>query len=429
MTATSMSIDPKRIMRHVRRLSGKIGNRLAGSEGEQEAADYIERQMRKIGLEDVEQQGFTCKWYEVRRASLRAKFGRSWESVMMDAVAHSPSTSGEIEAELVYVETASDEILDALDLKGKVALVHGTYGSDSRMIRRFAEKEVAAVIWTDVRYTPEWNILVGLPFTFLPLFTFPAASVPHPVEWELVRQGVKRVRLDLDVVVEDRRSQNVVGALPGKSEDGGVIICGHHDTVMNSTGPEDNAAGVGCALAIAEALKDAKLAKPVKFVSFGTEEQLSQGAFAFVDKPANRADELDMVLNIDGMGCWTGESEVYVTGSVGLHGYVRKQMSAHHWPGVIRDAPDGFSDHFPFIVKGVPACWFHRRNCAGGRWFHHSGHETTEVLSRQVLGDCASLVADVALDVASKRSLPFEKRFPAKTRREVKGVADGWLKV
>ncbi len=422
-------IDPASIMAHVRALAEGIGTRLAGSEQEQEAADYVQAQMQRIGLQGIQQQPFGCKWYEVQSAGLQARFGAQWRTMVMDAVANTPSTDGVLEAELVYVETATDEILDRVDLKDKVALVHGTYGANTRMIQRFREMEVAAVIWTDVRYPMEWNILVGLPWSFLPIFDFPAASVPHSVEWELVQGGVDRVRLNLDVVVEDRRSQNVVGYLPGKSPDGGVVVCGHHDTVRNSTGAEDNAAGVACALAVAEAIADAELQHPVYFVSFGTEEQLSQGSFVFVDEPANRAEQLDLVLNVDGQGCWTGENEIYLTGSPELHRYMRGQMTDHGWAGVIRDEPDGFSDHFPFICKGVPAAWFHRRNCAGGRWFHHSIHETVAVLSPRVLADCANLVADLAVDVAGRADPPFPREFPQETKDAVRRVAEGWLKV
>lgn len=422
-----IAINPQRIMQHVRHLALKIGPRLAGSPQEQQAADYITRQMQRIGLQGVHQQPFTCKWYDVHEASLEARFGRRWQPVTMDAVAHTPCTPGEIEAELVYVESATDDILRGVDLRGKVALVHGTYGSNIRMLQRFQEQQVAAVIWTDVRYTGDWNVVVGLPWSFLPWFTFPAASVPHPVAWELVRQGVKRVRLNLQTVVEDRPSQNVIGELPGKTDRGGVLICGHHDSVRGTCGAEDNAAGVGCMLAVAEALADLEPNRPVKFVSFGTEEQLSQGAFTYVEHTAYGADTLDLVLNIDGQGCWTGINEIYLTGSPSLHEYMRRQMMAHGWSAVIRDEPDAFSDHFPFTIKGVPAAWFCRRNCAGGRWFHHSVYETIEVLDPANLAHCASLCANIAREVATSAQVPFVRRLPPATRRAVQEVADNWL--
>jgi len=427
MTNRGLHINRERIMHHVRVLSEDIGPRLAGSAQEQQAADYVQQQMNDLGLQDVEQQSFPCKWYDVKSASLQARFGGEWECVTMDAVAHTPSTDGVIEAPLVYVETATDEILGPLDLEGKVALVHGTYGPNSRMLKALKAKEVAAVIWTDVRYTADWNILVGLPFTFLHLLTFPAASVPHPTAWDLVARGADRVRLQMQTTLRDETSQNVVGVLPGDGTPGGVLISGHHDSVRGCRGAEDNAAGSAVVLAIAEALRGKGFAKPIKFVSFGTEEQLSQGAFAFADRPGNCADALDMVLNIDGQGCWTGENEIYVTGSDGLHDYMRAQMQASGWPGVIRDEPDGFSDHFPFIVKDVPAAWFHRRNCAGGRWFHHSIHDTIDALSPDVLGSCADLVARIAVDIAGRNPLPYERAFPERVKAEVKKVADGWL--
>ncbi|MEN6344019.1 MAG: M28 family metallopeptidase [Armatimonadia bacterium] len=429
MSAARFKVQPDQVMKHAEYLADTLGERLAGGEGEQRAADYIQSEMNRIGLQDVHQQSFTCKWYDVRHASMQARFGGQWRSVTMDAVAHTPSTQGEIEAELVYVGEATEDILDHVDLHDKVALVHGTYGPNAKMLRRFAQVGVAAAIWTDVRYTSDWNILVGLPWSFLPLLTFPAASVPFTVECELVEGRADRVRLNLDTVVEDRQSQNVIGTLAGRSDAGGVLVSGHHDSVRLSVGAEDNAAGVAVTLAVAEALKGVPLEKPIRFVSFGTEEQLSQGSFAYVEEPRYRAEQLDLVLNTDGQGCWTGVSETYVTGSVEFHEYMRGQLAAHEFPGTMRHDPDAFSDHFPFMVRGVPAVWFYRRNCPGGRWFHHSIYDTINRLSPDLLSHCASMVADIAADIAGQRDLPFERRFPEKTQQEVQAVADGWLKI
>lgn len=416
-----------RMMRHVRHLSQTIGPRLAGSEAEQGAADYIFRQMRRIGLEGVHQQSFTCKWYEIEHASLQAKFGRQWQTVTMDAVAHTPSTPGEIEAELVYIGTGSELEMEGVELRDRVALVHGTYGPNIHMLQRLASAQVAAVIWTDVRYTAPWNVLIGLPWTFLPYFTFPAASVPFPVAWELVSQRVKRVRLNLQVTVEDRPSQNVIGRLPAKTDEGGVLLCGHHDTVRAVRGAEDNAAGVACVLEAAEALVRTPLERPVTFVSFGTEEQLSQGAYEFVQCERYGADQLDLVLNIDAVGSWTGVNELYVYGSDSFERFLESHLAQLRYPHQTFRDPEAFSDHFPFIVRGVPAVWMSRRNCAGGRWFHHSVYDTIAQLSPDELAQCAEVVVTLARDVATRDALPYERAFPARVRRGIADVARGWF--
>ena len=421
--------DPSVIMRHTEHIAVNIGERLAGSPAEARAADYIQAEMERIGLSNIRRSEFECSWFEVRKATMQARFGGAWEPVVMDACAHTPCTDGVLEAELVYVENATDMILDRLDLKGKVALVHGTYGPTSHVLKRLAEKEIAAVIWVDVRYTPDWNVRVGLPFTFLPLLTYPAASVPLPVEWDLVRRGADRVRLELDCVVEPRLSQNVSGEIPGRSDTGGVIITGHHDAVCGIPGAEDNAAAVGIALALAEMFVGQDLEKPMRFASFGTEEQLSQGAFTFVEDTDNRAHEIDMVLNTDAQGSWTGVNEVYLTGSQSLREYMTAMMQRCGWSGTILEQPEGFSDHFPFIVQDVPAAWFHRRNCAGGRWYHHSHFDNIEAISPQVLAACADMVGTLALDICTRPELPFERAFPESTRQAVRKVADGWLTI
>jgi Zn-dependent M28 family amino/carboxypeptidase len=294
------------------------------------------------------------------------------------------------------------------------------------MLKRLIEKQVAAVIWTDVRYTAPWNLRVGLPFTFLHLLKFPAASVPHSVEAGLVQRGADRVRLELKSVVKTRPSQNVFGEIPGKSADGGVIVTGHHDTVIDSVGAEDNAVGVGIALAVAEALKGMEFEKPVKFASFGTEEQLSQGAFAYVAEKKHRAEALDMVLNVDAMGSWTGENEIYLIGSPELRKWTEEKMAAARWSGRILEEPEGFSDHFPFIVRNVPAAWFHRRNCAGGRWFHHSQYDNMAALSPKVLEACANLVGQMAVEICTSQELPFERELPLSVKDAVRRVKEGW---
>jgi len=286
----------------------------------------------------------------------------------------------------------------------------------------------------DDRLPFDWPVAVGVAPHWIRMGMIPMASVPYRSAWEMVRSGVRRVRLELRAWRKETESQNVVGVLPGSDPAAGeIVLTCHHDTVIHSVGGEDNGSGVGCVLELARAFAGSPPRRTLRFMACGAEEQLSEGTKQYVLRHRAEMDRVQFVLNTDSVGCWMGENEVFLTGEPALRRWVEDGLRAAGFSARISEDVSPYSDHFAFTATGAPAAWFHRRNCAGGRFFHHSTHDTPDVLSPGVLDATLRAQARLLADLAHAPTLPFARCIPAAqaeviARRmgELYGVGDGF---
>jgi len=297
--------DPARIEAHLRVLCEDIGCRLAGSPNEARAAEYIAAQYRALGL-DTEVQEFPCICWESRQATLRAKRGRRWVEVPIQPNTQSPATPGPIEGELVYLETAHPWDLEGRDLTGKIGLLFGSAYASLERMDRLCNSGLAALLYVDKRFPTDERVASGLIAGWIDHLTLPTATVAYLPAWDLVRDGVREVRLHLDMRNFLSTSQNVVATLPGRRKLPPLVISGHHDCVATNVGAEDDGTGVAIPLELARLLAGEKPLRPIRFVSFGWEENLSEGARQYVAHPANRAETTALMINVDSVGCWMG---------------------------------------------------------------------------------------------------------------------------
>jgi hypothetical protein len=410
---------PARMMRDIRALCDDIGVRLAGTAGEAKAAEHIAAAFSQIGLQS-ETQTFPCLTYAPRQEELRVRVGGRWRASRCTSVAHSPSTPLDgIEAPLVYLGKGTAEELARADTRGAIGLMWGTIGGGAQTLERLCACGLAALLMVDERYPMDWPIAVGLPAGWIKLLTIPAAAVPYTAAWEIVRSGATHAALNLQVDVKPSVSQNVVAELPGDEGLPPLVISGHHDTVINCAGADDNAAGIACTLEAARLLSGQRLRRPVRFVAFGAEEQLSEGARMYALEPTNRAAETALAINADAIGTWAGEDFAFVTGPRGLLSYVRRATRRAGLIATVKGEISPYSDQYPFNRLGVPSVWFYRMNTASGRWHHHATHDNSDVISPEVLATTATAMTHIAHDLALRDELPFGRQFPASQREAI----------
>jgi aminopeptidase YwaD len=410
--------DPARLKADLRVLCEDIGCRLAGSPNEARAAEYLAAQYRAIGL-DTEIQPFPCVCWECHEASLQVKRGSRWRDIPLQPNTQSPSTPGAIEGELVYLETADPMDMAGVDLTGKIGLLFGSAYASLERMDRICNSGLAALLYVDERFPTREKVASGLIAGWIDRLTLPTATIPYLDAWDLVRDGVRQVRLNLRMRNFMSHSQNVVATLPGRRKLPPVVIGGHHDSVATNAGAEDDGSGVVITLELARLLRDSKPLRPIRFVSFGWEENLSEGSRHYVIHPANQAERTGLMFNIDSVGGWMGRDEVWVTGDARLRGFVAGHLKQQRFVGQIMPTVTPFSDHYPFNLVGVPTVWFYRPNCPGGRWYHHTSGDTMDKLDMRRLARTADLVGSMVAEVASSAELPFPRDIPAKQRKEI----------
>lgn len=429
---SSVSIDPAKLQQHLKVLCEDIGTRLAGTEQEAQGAQYIAGQFRELGLE-AEIQEFPCVTWTCSQAELKLQIEGHWQTVPIQPNTQSPSTDGTLETEIVYLETAQVMDLEGQDLEGKIGLLFGSaYASVERM-ERLCNSGLAALLYVDDRFPFDWTVASGLIAGWIDLLTIPTATIPYLHAWELVKSGVKRARLTLDMKTFQSQSQNVVATLPGRADLPPLVLGGHHDSVALGVGAEDDGSGVVAILELARALREQNPLRPLKFVSFGWEENLSEGARQFCVNPANDAAATALVFNFDSIGCWMGNNHIYCVGEAKLRKFVAAHLQREKFVAEVETFVSPFSDQFPFNLLGVPSLWFYRSNFPGSRYYHHSIHDQMDVLDFALLARTIEVAGAMVADLAQTPTPPFSPLLPssqaravAKARRELYDCICDW---
>jgi hypothetical protein len=395
-----------------------IGERLAGTKEEERAAQYVLSRLKEAGCTDGHVEPFPCRSRRGATVSVEADTGQGWRSVECAAVTGSGSTRGVVQGEAVWFEMPEQaENLKPGSMQGRIAILFGPLPEVVEHHIALVRAAPLAVVHVDHRLPFDWAKNDGTYPLWVKKHGFPPlVTVPYLEAWTWRRAGRLQLRVQMDMDMVDAESQNVVAELPGSHPDAGVIlVCAHHDSQAGNVGADDNASGVVAILELARMVRmlrmsqSRKLKRTVRFVSFGTEEQLSVGAAQYVRAHRKELDGIALVINIDSVASPLGHHQLFCAGIPGLTHYALERLEQGGLRVQLKREANPFADHFPFTVYGVPALWFFRENFPGGRWQHHSVHDNLENVSLSVLSDLVGAVYGLILDAATLRELPFQR--------------------
>jgi hypothetical protein len=372
-------------------------------------------QFQTLGLASAHLEPFPC--VSLRKSSVELAIGtdHSLKRVAARAIAGAPATPGNkaIETELVWIEMPEQghRHLNA-SLKGKVAVLIGPLPTDAALHKRLVAAKPAAVIHVDDRLPFDWLKDDGVYPTWARRYGMPPTiNIPFQHAWKLRRQGANRARIKVAVDQGISESQNVVAEIPGRRPDLPLVLLGaHHDTQCNNVGADDNASGVVAILEIAAMLRSARPLRTVRFVSFGTEEQLSVGSAQYVCRHRRELAQIGVVLNIDTVSSVLGHHIVCRGGTNEFGAWVMREIAKRGLDARQNALPMPFADHFPFSVFGVPSVSFLRSNIHNGiRWQHHSAHDNLTNVSVAELARAVNAVAGVAHTLANQPRWQFKR--------------------
>ena len=420
-------IDPTDIRRHLEVLTRDIGVRLAGSDGERRAAEYIAAEWRGHGLE-VSAEAFPVRERAVAAERLEVMVGGSWREFPCSLLSNTPGTGAQdVEAPIALIDARTGyQQEDLSHLRGKAVLHLGSHIESADHYRRLMEARPAFLMFVDVRYPAGVPTADGMFPAYVHHFgAVPTVSVAYQDAWSWHAEGAEAARLRVDGGMRDSESQNVVGDLPGREPEAGVIYVGaHHDTQAGSVGADDNGTGVAAILALAAALAAAPRRRTIRFVSFGAEEQLSVGSSVYVRRHREAvASHARFMFNFDAFGSHLGWTNLVCNGPEGVAAPLLAALKARgQYTKVITELIP-YADHFPFVAAGVPAAWIGRDNCTAGRFFHHRPDDDLTRVSCPLVAELAAGVGDALLHLASAPTLPFPPRV---NERDQAAVAAMW---
>ena len=199
---------------------------------------------------------------------------------------------------------------------------------------------------------------------------------------KLVKNNVKKIRLEVEQREYDGESHNVIAELPGKKEEW-IVLTAHYDTTSLSHGAYDNMSGCAGLLGIMEYMKDKERNYGLRFVFCGSEERGLLGSKAYVKDHEAELEKIVFNINLDMIGTYMGKFIACESAEEKLAHYISYMAAETGFP-VATETGVYSSDSTPFADKGIPAVSFAR--LAGGTVAPiHCRYDVKEVMSMEQL--------------------------------------------
>lgn len=294
-------------------LTTEIGPRLAGTEAEARARDWGVAKLNALGFKNVRVEEFTMPVWS--RLSESAEITQPFaQPLVISALGQSPSTpEGGVEAEIVRFGTLPELMAAPLGgYDGKILFIDEPMartqdgsGYGAAVAKRSqgaieAKKRNAAAVLirsagTDSHRNPHTGSSVRGGAALAPV---PAAALSNPDADQLARalrlaDGPVSVRLDIQTQwVEEAQSGNVIGEIPGKTDEL-IVIGGHIDSWDNGVGAVDDGAGIAITTAAAKLIDElpGKPTRTIRVVMWGAEEVGLFGARAYAERHKDNLDK------------------------------------------------------------------------------------------------------------------------------------------
>lgn len=367
----------------------KYQGRVAGSAGNRAAADYIEEQFVRLGLQQLPElesyrQSFYSSVFEVMP-------GEAW--IMSADGTQTPLALGKD-----WVFRASYEAVDlTLPLSENI--------SDCEAGRAFLDANVTQ------QDTPRQHIDVisgdiakGIAY-FNPKDYTSRIMVTEEVYAKLKQDGTK-LRLKLPAAAQRGEADNVVGFFLGEDSTKAVVLGAHFDGVGQCgsvmPGAYDNASGVATLIqTVAWLSKADSLPCNVIVAAFNAEEIGFNGSRSFVNALADQYEQI-LMINIDCVG-WKGEPSA-VFGAM-ENSNLRNELAGGLGIPFKNEVYTG--DQISFQERGIPAVTisqgdWNKKECL------HTTRDTTENLDTEQMDELAKDLSAWVIE----RGSDAQERYP-----------------
>lgn len=363
--------------------------------GHKKAADYLAKRFNQMGMTAVAYdvygkrsylQPFEMKINLVREAQVWA--GDQELKAGRDFIVSRFSGSGELKD--MKVVDCKYGLQAKPSIEGKVVLFRA--GLPPKIAKDADKKNAYAEQSKDINkikamlgYRPAAIIILRSKLTA----AFGGEEGPIPIiemQEDKLPGKLKTISLNIKAGLTTIGTQNVAGLLKGTDEpDSVIIVSAHYDHLGTYgdayfTGANDNASGTVMLLSMAEYFKQNRPKYSMLFIGFGGEECGLKGSQHYVERdPLVPLGKTKFVLNLDLMGNGV-EGIMAVCGRdyPQLHERLVKLNEELEAVPVVRARPNApNSDHYFFVLKGVPAFFIYTM---GGPKHYHDIYDNAENL-------------------------------------------------
>ena len=371
---TGRILGPTPMMADLHELTDRIGGRISGTPACDAAIAWAETKFKAIPMDSVVLEPFTVPKIWTHRSAEASCVAPAAFPLPIAAAPGTGSTPGgrPIEGRVVDAGSGSPEEFAKLGdgARGAVAIVRnpemtsleelfGEYMKAAGTLEGAMKAGVAAVL---IESSRPRELLYRHPMTFDgTIAAVPVAIVAREQAGRLLRlaaEGEVRVRLAIDApVLAPAASKNVVATIRGSDKENEIVVVGAHlDAFDLGTGANDN--GVSCAQIIDLARQmraiGLKPRRTIAFVLFTGEEQGMFGSRDWVERRADRLDDVVAMVNFDtGSGRLAG---FYLGGREDIRPALDAALARVAALGPFTNPIDAIegTDHFDFLLAGIP---------------------------------------------------------------------------
>ncbi len=352
-----------RAQKHLQQLCVGIGERPAGSPGNQAATAYLARVFSDLGFEVATPRFEALHWVG---GDVRLEVGGE-----VFAAEPSPHSLGcRVHAPLAVASTVEE--IEGSDASGRVLLLRGDVAREQLMPKGFTfynpehhrrivgaleAARPAAVIAATGRDPSLAGGLSPFPLIEDGDVAIPSVYLSEAEGARLARLVGERVLLESDAERIPSWACNVI-ATKGAGNPLRVVACAHVDAKLGTPGALDDAAGVVVLLLLAELLRDEPVDQDaglaVELVAMNGEDHYANpGELAYLAANEGRMGDIALAINLDGVG-YLGGRDAFSTYECGapLEEAIASALAAE--PSLV-PGPRWFQgDHMLFVMHGVP---------------------------------------------------------------------------
>ncbi|MGN1387794.1 MAG: M28 family peptidase [Bacillus sp. (in: firmicutes)] len=391
-------INVDQIYQHIEYLSAVP--RVAGTEAEYQAVQYIKNQLESYGYK-TEIQEFTYIGYRDPSTVQLSVDGYSEE---LKPRSFSYTIDGNVTGELIYTGLGTKAELQNMDLSGKIALIQrGSINFQEKVLNAAEKGALAVIIYNNVDGDVN-GTLGGAHDNYVP-----AVSITKAEGEALVAELEGGQVLTANVLVEgsfsgEQTSHNVIATKSPsnkKKATGDIIAIGaHHDSVALAPGANDNASGTAVVLELARVFKNLPTDTELHFLTYGAEELGLIGSDYYVNSlPQDTLNRIAGYFNLDMVGSRDAGDLVLntVDGSANFVTELAQASSLRLNGSATPYQEGGRSDHVSFFEAGIPSASF--IHSPTEPWYH-TPEDSIDKISKEKLLDVTKIVGTAVYDYA-----------------------------
>lgn len=379
-----------------------LGFRSAGSPAEKATADYIEKTMKQIGLENVTVDQTDLDGWTFKGANLTFTDAKG-EAKKVDLGGYQTTIQAKNEKiSLVYLGKGTAKDYKDVDVKDKLVLIDIDQNEEWWINTPAYQAHVngAKAVLANSAMPVEMGDRIGTQDMCGPADA-PALGISqddtNAIKAAIKASGKKEIQVTFNAdskVTPDSHSQNVWGEIPGKTDEV-IYMMAHMDGYFHSY--FDDASGIGILMGTAKAMIDSgyKPEKTIRFICHGAEEwgrENSQadwaiGSFEQINTiHPEWAEKAFAIVNIDGAYCVEGETTFGIAVCEELYNYIdpiaQPMIKASPYKYRYMIPPSTYKEDFNYVQRGVPSV-----STAKGEEtiFYDKGYHTSAD-SREVMG-------------------------------------------